>query len=113
MLFSKVKDNKIRQNLSKFEYKNKVKKFVLLNILSNKENHFIKTNKNSYKKENLYKSLYFNFNKKGSCFKTKIVKHCLLNNKTKSVYKKFNLSRSILRELMLFGVIPGYKKAVW
>jgi ribosomal protein S14 len=109
MLFSKVTDNKIRQKLLKFEYKNRIKKFILINALNN----VTKKNKNFSRTETLYKSLYFSLDTKKSCFKGKIVKHCLLNNRTKSVYNKFNLSRSILRELMLFGVIPGYKKAVW
>jgi ribosomal protein S14 len=110
MLFSKVKDNKIRQIYLQFEYKRRAKKFVFTNILSNSLNL---SNKSFYKNENLYKSLYLKFNIKKYCFKNKIVNHCLINNKTKSVYKKFNLSRSILRDLMLFGLIPGYKKAVW
>jgi len=114
MLFSKVQDNKIRQKLLKFEYKNKVKKFVLLNALSNNtDNNCIKINKTFYKKENFHKALYSSFNTRTFSYKTKIVRHCLFNNRTKSVYKKFNLSRSILRELILFGLMPGYKKAVW
>ena len=47
--------------------------------------------------------------------KTRIrsVSRCLLTNRSRGVSKKFNLSRFILRDLMQFGLIPGYSKSVW
>ena len=47
--------------------------------------------------------------------KTRIrfVSRCLLTNCSRGVSKKFNLSRFILRDLMQFGLIPGYSKSVW
>jgi len=45
--------------------------------------------------------------------KTKMINYCLLTKRSKTSYKPYNLPRSIFRELLQFGIIPGYKKAVW
>jgi ribosomal protein S14 len=38
---------------------------------------------------------------------------CILTNRKGSIDRKFLLSRIVLRDLMQFGIIPGFKKAVW
>ena len=38
---------------------------------------------------------------------------CLLTGRSKAVYRKFKVSRIMLRELALAGKIPGMKKASW
>jgi len=38
---------------------------------------------------------------------------CLLTGRSHGVYRKFKISRIMLRELALAGKIPGLKKASW
>jgi ribosomal protein S14 len=45
--------------------------------------------------------------------KTLIKNTCLLTGRSKSVNQKYLLSRIKMRELILLGMIPGCKKAVW
>ena len=45
--------------------------------------------------------------------KTKVVRRCILTNRGRSSRRPFNISRSILREMLQFSIIPGYQKAVW
>ena len=110
MLFSQVKDQKIRKAYLKCEYKKRVKKYVFINLISK-----LQSFKKSIKKKiqpSLYKSLYTNLFKK-EFSKVSMVRRCLVNNKAGGVYKSFNLSRMIFRDLLQFGLVPGYKKAVW
>ena len=50
--------------------------------------------------------------RKGS-FRMKIVNRCIFTNRGRGVFRPFGCSRLILRNLFLFGIIPGFKKAVW
>ncbi len=45
--------------------------------------------------------------------KTRVVNRCVLNNRGRGVLRPYGISRTLLRELMQFGTIPGYSKAVW
>lgn len=101
MLSLKVKDIKKRNQFFKIESKKKALKFVLINLLSKKNypdltiGSFIKLNK-----------------KINKISKTKIVRRCIFNNRSKSL-RVFGISRSILRDMLSSGVFPGFKKAVW
>jgi ribosomal protein S14 len=112
MLFKKVKDIKNRKHFVNEEYKIKLKKFVFINTISRL--NFLKK---SYRLglSSFYKAFYLNsfFKKRQSISKSKITRRCLINNRSKTVSRTFNLSRSIFRDLLQFGFIPGYKKAVW
>ena len=44
---------------------------------------------------------------------TRLVTSCALTGRTRGVYRKFKVSRIMLRELALQGKIPGMKKASW
>ncbi|MEY5042169.1 MAG: Ribosomal protein S14p/S29e [Bacteroidota bacterium] len=46
-------------------------------------------------------------------FKTKIVRRCILTNRNRGVFRPYNISRIILREMLQCAIIPGYSKAVW
>jgi len=113
MLFLKVKDFKKRIFYKRTERQIKINKFIFINFLNNIK--FIK-------KKKLKKNFRFAFlkafylRKKSNFFKsskTKIISNCILNKKTKSVSKFYHISRSAFRDLMQFGLVPGYKKAVW
>jgi len=40
------------------------------------------------------------------------VRRCILTNRSRGSIRPFNVARSKLRELLQFGILPGYKKAV-
>ena len=42
-----------------------------------------------------------------------ITRRCLLTNRSRAIYRPFGLSRLVLRDLIQFGLLPGYTKAIW
>ncbi len=46
-------------------------------------------------------------------FSTRRVNRCELTGRARGYYRKFRLSRIMLRELALQGKIPGMRKASW
>jgi len=108
MLLYKTKDYKLRSKYKKIEYKKKILKFITTNLLCNL--NLSKKKKRSYLIETLLSVKLKNFS---LISKVKIIRRCIFHNRSYGVTRKFNLSRSIFRELLQFGLIPGYKKAVW
>lgn len=106
MLSIKIKDIKNRQQFHKKELLKTRIKFLFKNLLNNS----IKNR--DYK---MYSILLSAFLKKNSikASKTKIKRRCVLNNRSRTSIRKFGISRIIFRELLQFGVIPGFVKAVW
>ena len=45
--------------------------------------------------------------------KTRICNRCIITGRKHSVYKKFKISRLILRKFMGLNIIPGLRKASW
>lgn len=46
-------------------------------------------------------------------FSTRIVRRCELTGRARGVYRKFRVSRIMLRKLALEGKVPGMRKASW
>ncbi len=46
-------------------------------------------------------------------FSTRKRNRCLLTGRSRGVYRKFGVSRIMLRQLALEGKIPGMRKASW
>lgn len=46
-------------------------------------------------------------------FSTRLVRRCELTGRARGVYRKFRISRIMLRKLALEGKIPGMRKASW
>ena len=44
---------------------------------------------------------------------TRYRRYCKLTGRMNAVYRKFQISRIMLRELALDGLIPGMKKSSW
>lgn len=44
---------------------------------------------------------------------TRLRNLCALTGRSRSVYRKFKVSRIMLRELALAGKVPGMRKASW
>jgi small subunit ribosomal protein S14 len=51
--------------------------------------------------------------KKKPKFSTRKKNRCQLTGRSRGVYRKFGISRIMLRELALQGMIPGMRKASW
>lgn len=98
MKYLQIKDKKLRLSFLKIEIKLKLKKFISINLLTS---NFIINNK-----------FFYLFLKKKKSILSKIVRRCVLTNRSKSI-RSFKVSRMQSKELISFGVIPGYKKAVW
>jgi len=45
--------------------------------------------------------------------KTKLFRNCIMTGRSRAVVRPYGLSRTALKELIQFGKLPGYKKAVW
>jgi len=46
-------------------------------------------------------------------FSSRKVRRCQLTGRARGVYRKFGISRIMLRKLALEGKIPGMRKASW
>ena len=46
-------------------------------------------------------------------FSTRQVRRCEITGRSRGVYRKFRVSRIVLRELVLKGHVPGMRKASW
>ena len=100
MKYLKQKDLKKRKLYTSFEQRN-----LLLKVL------FI--NASSKNKLTLKKNLFFAACKNKLFSKTKLVRRCLYTNRSRGSSRTFGISRCLYRELLGFGLFPGYKKAVW
>lgn len=46
-------------------------------------------------------------------FSSRKQNRCAITGRSRGVYRKFGVSRIVLRELALRGMIPGMRKASW
>ena len=46
-------------------------------------------------------------------FSTRHVNRCQITGRARGYYRKFGVSRIVLRELALRGLVPGMRKASW
>jgi len=44
---------------------------------------------------------------------TRLTRRCVITGRSHAVYRKFGLSRIMLREMTLRGELPGMKKSSW
>jgi len=101
MLHLKIKNIKARKSFEKIERVKKIEKFLFINLLNGKSSLEVR------------KIFSFFFSKKKRHSKKKITNRCVFNNRSRSTLRPFGISRTLLRELMQFGIFPGYSKAVW
>jgi len=108
MLSSKIKDIKIRNSFNRIEKIKKIKKFLQFNILS-------QSSFNSSKSLNQDFVLQFSKDSKKMNFKSRVrmTNRCVVNNRGRGVFRPFGVSRILMRNLIQFGLLPGYSKAVW
>jgi|JI61114DRNA_FD_contig_123_40417_length_1220_multi_5_in_2_out_0_2 ribosomal protein S14 len=106
MYYLKIKDQKHRNHFKKFEIKLKLKKFIAINLLASLYHNTLIT---TQQKKLIYYQL---LKKKKKNILNKIVRRCILTNRSKSI-RFLKMSRLQSKELISFGIVPGYKKAVW
>lgn len=51
--------------------------------------------------------------KKTPKYSTRVVRRCELTGRARGVYRKFRVSRIMLRKLALEGKVPGMRKSSW
>lgn len=105
-----VKKRKLYNTIEKIKLIEKLSQIKILNY-----NHYLKTF-NMYSKSIHFLTLYnksIKINKIQYKINTHITRRCLLTNRARGSLKVFRISRSFLRELILMGLIPGYKKSIW
>lgn len=107
MIFSKVKDLKIRKRYKKIEKIRNIKKFTITTLLSSWIKHYVADKK---RQRFLYSISRLSLK---NLSKVKIVRRCILTNRGRGVIRPYHFSSSIFRNLNEFGLVPGYKKAVW
>jgi len=107
MSSSRRKDFLLRRKFSEVEKLKKIKKFLTIYLLCNKQ----------FSGFRRFNSRFFFFYNKDKLHrrnsKIRIKNICVYTNRTRSVSKYFSLSRLSQKELMQFGYIPGYVSAVW
>jgi ribosomal protein S14 len=105
MLSSKSKDLKSRQLFLQVEKQKLLHKFLLVNLM----NTPLYT-----KSKNVFFYKYFK-KLNGIKYKmsTRVLNKCILSNRNRKTLSNFRLSRLASKDLLSFGLIPGYKKAVW
>lgn len=105
MVLKKAYDIKIRKLYKRLELKKKLFKFLIINFNSNKL--FLK-------KKIFFIYSFLIFQKKLlKLSKTKLKNRCKLTGRTQSVLSHYGISRLKMRELLSYGALPGYSKAVW
>lgn len=109
MKYLQIKDNKNRQAFLIQEKTKKIKKYIFINLLQK-----IKMSKNKQTDKILFSLLkLFNKNSSISNSKTKINRRCVLTNRNRGVFRPYGISRFVFRDFIHFGLLPGYKKAIW
>jgi|TARA_B110000879_G_scaffold211401_1_gene304004 ribosomal protein S14 len=106
MLSTKIRDLKTRNSFYRVEKLKKVKKFLFVNFLNDK-------NMAEYNRSCLLMSLLKKKQKLKIKTSVRISNNCIFNNRNKSVLRPYGISRILMRDLLQFGVLPGYSKAVW
>ena len=105
MIIKQIQDKKKRLFFFKLEILKKMFKILKILLLNNPKFKKFK----SYIFYNLIK-----INKKiNKISKVQINNRCIISNRNKGVYRHYSLSRIKMRELLQFGILPGYKKAAW
>lgn len=107
MLIKYSKDKALRKLVNQTELKAKILKFVRIRVLNYPCLKSIKKKFLLLKVQTLLKSL----NRTKS--KVKLQRRCILTNRGRGVLQAYSISRLKFLELCRFGIIPGYRKAVW
>jgi len=107
MLSKLTKDKKLRQNFLKQEKVLKTSKFLFCNFFG--RGSFTKNRDFKVVRKFLKQSTRF----KPTFSKTQFSNRCIESNRSRGVLRTYSVSRMCLRESIQFGILAGYRKAVW
>lgn len=115
MLYKKTKDLNNRKLLLKSEQLKKVFKILSIkfSLLYKKQSKSEKTSILKQEKIRIRLTLLKLQHLITNISKIQIKNRCIISNRNKSVYRTYSISRLKMLEYLKFGIIPGYKKAVW
>lgn len=115
MLYKKTKDLNNRKLLLKSEQLKKVFKILSIKfaLLYKKQNIKSKTITLKQKKIRIRLTLLKLQHLITNISKIQIKNRCIISNRNKGIHRKYSISRLKMLEYLKFGIIPGYKKAVW
>jgi ribosomal protein S14 len=105
MKAKQIKSIKLRKSVSQGEIAKKTNKFLFVNLLN-------RTELVDLKSKLLFLFLKHKMSSKKQS-KVLVTNRCVFHNRSRGVYRPFGVSRTLLRELMQFGIVPGYSKGVW
>jgi small subunit ribosomal protein S14 len=104
MKYLQQKDLKNKIKFFNKETDKKINKFLFINLL------------NTDKLENKRKKIitkFFLSKKQLNSNKTKLLRRCLITNRSRVSSRLFGISRIKLRELLTNNQIPGFNKNIW
>jgi len=108
-------DKKKRIQFKKNELKQKVYKMLLLNLQMNKNLYFNKWD--LFDSRIYYQFKYYLILKlqkiDNRSFKTKISNRCIWTGRSRSVYRKYKISRIMFKQFSSTGNLPGFAKYSW
>ncbi len=113
MLYKKTKDLNKRKLLLKSEQLKKIFKILSIKFASLYKKQSQKSIVLKQKKIRIRITLLKLQHLITNISKVQIKNRCIISNRNKSVYRKYSISRLKMLEYLKFGIIPGYKKAVW
>lgn len=97
-----IKNKKLRKKYFGIEKLKYIQKFIFINLLNSP--------KKTKKLVPVFSMFFKDLNK---ISKTEIKNKCVITGRNRSVDKKYSFSRIVMLDMLRFGIIPGYKKAVW
>lgn len=106
MLYLKVKDVRTRALFFRLENKKRINKYIFINISSitfpETRPFFLRHFLLKYSRNNIRLQS-----------KTRLLRRCVISNRNRSIIRPYGFSRIILKNFAHFGILPGFKKAVW
>ena len=105
MIFKKRNDKNNRKRFKQVEMTNLIYKFVKISLLCNLK----------YKKKNvnkIRKKIVLSFKNISRASRVKVIRRCIITNRSKSVCNTYGIERNTFRNLLRYGIMPGHRKAV-
>lgn len=104
MKYLQQKDLNNRLKFFNKETDKKISKFLFINLLNSKKTE-------DRKKKIVTK--FFLSKRQSNSTKTKLLRRCLLTNRSRVSSRMFGISRIKLRELLQSNQIPGFNRDIW
>lgn len=104
MKYLKQKDQKNRLQFFNKETNNKLNKFLFINLMN--------TDKVAENNRKIIRKFFLS-KKKLNSNKTKLLRRCVITNRSRVSSRLFGISRIKLRDLLKDNQIPGFNRNIW